>query len=248
MLITSRLILSSPSRFLSKTNPFFRFQSTIARETCPECQLLFPWRERPPVHNSPANVVKLLYSRSVLSVVEKEDDFLTGASAAFQCAIESIFRHPILRNHIILTEDQSSTKIVEEAPVIDVVLEDRLASFYEDAIRNFVQNPRYRISQQLVSINKYNIVSGEILLYSEALNNHEFLVRHPQKVLGIDVLRPQHPSSEGESEIDRLLLRLWIDFECSGNVFLIETNYNYLNKQLLYYQNYSWSKIWRKMK
>jgi hypothetical protein len=215
MLIASRLILSSPSRLLSKT---IRFQSTIARETCPECQLLFPWRERPPVHNSPANVVKLLYSRSVLSVVEKEDDFLTGASAAFQCAIESIFRHPILRNHIILTGDQSSTKIVEEAPVIDVVLEDRLASFYEDAIRNFVQNPRYRISQQLVSINKYDIVSGEVLLYCEALNNHEFLVRHPQKVFGIDVLRPQHASSEGEnSEIDRLLLRLWVDFECSGN-------------------------------
>ena len=39
-------------------------------------------------------------------MAEKEEEFLEGANGAFQCAVESIFRHPILRNHIFLTQDQ----------------------------------------------------------------------------------------------------------------------------------------------
>ena len=98
-----------------------------------------------------------------------------------------------------------------------MVLEDRLAKFYEDAITNFVSHRRFRLAQQLVSINKYHIVSGEILFYSEAMKNREFVVRHPQKPFGVDVLKPQHEQGEERAEIDRLLLRLWVDFECSGN-------------------------------
>jgi len=75
----------------------------------------------------------------------------------------------------------------------------------------------FRLAQQLVSINRYHIVSGEILFYSEAMKNREFVVRHPQKPFGVDVLKPQLEQGEERAEIDRLLLRLWVDFECSGN-------------------------------
>ena len=110
-------------------------------------------------------------------MAEKEEEFLEGANGAFQCAVESIFRHPILRNHIFLTQDQLDNGLLcDEAPVIDVVLEDRLAKFYEDAITNFVSHRRFRLAQQLVSINKYHIVSGEILFYSEAMKNRKFVV------------------------------------------------------------------------
>lgn len=136
----------------------------------------------------------------------------------------------------------------EAAPPINEIFEERLCRFYSNAVKNIILDQDYQLFHSLISIKKAQIVRGDLLVYSEVDRvEHEFLERKsfgvgfnwigklsPQKSSSHTNTTPPtaeekerlsnlitnlKSSSSAENPPDCLLVRVWVDVNCSG-IFL----------------------------
>jgi hypothetical protein len=194
--LAPRLFRSTPLTTLDETR--------VVEEVRESNFLFFPWRARP---ISTTHLGTFLAS-SVIQQCQGKDDFLRGTTAVFECAVQSIFRHPDIiqhnrhvdfRDHIADdagTESDPVSPETEEIPSLDQVLEERLAKFYANAIKKVLLTPHQKLYHNLHKIDTASIVRSDVLLYSEVDKvEHEFLERS-EFFFGMGKLRPQQRRGE----------------------------------------------------
>jgi hypothetical protein len=157
---------------------------------------LFPWRNRPVAftHNVTFPAKFFLNTMNY-----SKDDFLTGAQAAFECAVSAIFQNDDLLKHNESVDvrfrlskdgdtlDNPSSKELSkmekeetlDVPLLEDIVDDRLTVFYGNAVKKMLLQPNRKIVYKLLRVISTSISRGDLLLYSDVDRvEHEFLVRH----------------------------------------------------------------------
>jgi hypothetical protein len=192
----------------------------------------FPWRERPDY--SHYNDIQFQRMESELKKFLSMDEFLRGAVASFQCAVNSIFSHPKLASHRITPSEKVKGQMIvadkeirsEPLPFYNI-FETFLSQFLEQSIYQFLEkNGNYKFCYELMKIRSTKIHAAEYLMYSSQLaKRYPYLIFDQTLGERISERRFIVPPTRSEDDDNCFenseVLRVWVDFDCDGKFIVM---------------------------
>lgn len=237
------------SRLVSLSRPslYFRFESslksTVASDTAaiPKTTTVdqnhfnFPWRERPDLIET-SWMKKLTFDgarrmiESSIASFPNEKDIVEGSASAFVACLNGIFQHKLVENvclqHSKDEELPKDSPILNknEVPLLNDILEQKLAQFYENAILKCSIN-RQDLGYMLSAADQPVIVDKEFIIGStrqRQVTKIPIAVSH--KNFGITYVVDENPSDVSDlhtlmkKTIDSgfVSVRYWVDIPCEG--------------------------------
>lgn len=237
---------------LSRLNCAIRYESSLKSTVVSDArsvpnavdsnrsQLQFPWRERPDVVESSwakklsfDTMRKFLSSNAESSACFVSDKMLVdGASSAFIATLNGIFQHNLVDNVCLKdsNEEKSNRETVmlnkEEVPLLNDVLEAKLAQFYENAILKCSIGGQ-ELGYMLRAAEFPEIVNREIIIgscrhkhYSKtpvAFNSFAVTFVVDNAIKSVDSFDEVKAIVNQAVENGFISVRYWVDIPCEGN-------------------------------
>lgn len=202
---------------------------SACRNTCH-----FPWRERPNegegswIKNQTFNVARIIFdSQNGKKACLKDEEIVEAAASAFAACLNGVFQHNLVDNVCLrhskekdgAAQSDSPVLSKNEVPLLNDILESKLAQFYENAILKCCIN-RQDLGYMLISAETPQIVDKEFVIgssrYRQASKSPMGLAaKNFGVVIDSEVQLKDYFMKKADTS-GFISVRYWLDIPCEG--------------------------------